>query len=233
MGFKKGENPNHPRKGAAIKADPIRSWAAIAKIERQLREAKKERDLCLFILGVNTAWRASELLSMRVWQVQDLKGNPMLTMKQPKTGEYRTTPLNRTAQVALRQWVAFYRKTYPSKFDPKAPLFPSRTGCCLLVSSFSRNVKNWCIKAGLIGHFSSHTIRKTWAYHQRVTYKEPVILISKALGHSSEAETLAYLGILPEEIGALYKNRITGKIRTLLSIPFKKLCVRLREVFVS
>jgi hypothetical protein len=50
---------NHPRKGARIKVEPFRDIQDIQNIKRLLRD--RPRDLCLFIVGINTNLRASDL----------------------------------------------------------------------------------------------------------------------------------------------------------------------------
>jgi hypothetical protein len=70
MAFAKGENPHRPRKGDSIRVEPIRSKRHIANIKKIL--ADKPRDLCLFTLGINTAFRANELLAIKVGQVRYL-----------------------------------------------------------------------------------------------------------------------------------------------------------------
>ena len=62
-------NPNHPKKGSSIKVEPIRQKAAIERIKAHLLHEGKYRDYCLFVLGINTAFRANELLSITVGQV--------------------------------------------------------------------------------------------------------------------------------------------------------------------
>ena len=210
MGFKKGQNPNHPRKGAAIKVDPIRDLQAVVRIRENLKRAHEYRNYCLFTLGVNTAWRANELLSIRVGDVEHLKDYEMLTLKQSKTNTYRATPLNPLAIRALRIWLEAYQKRHPIYYHPGAPLFPSMNHLRspLSVPSITALVKKWCKQAGVSGHFGSHTMRKTWGYRQRVTYNAQLSLICRALEHSSERETLAYIGILPEEVNDLYRNEI-------------------------
>ena len=65
MLFLKGQNPNHPTAGSTIKVEPIRDKKAISRIKKILGD--QPRDLCLFTLGINTAYRANELLSLKVW----------------------------------------------------------------------------------------------------------------------------------------------------------------------
>ncbi len=65
------QRQNHPKPGASIKVEPIPSLNFIAKIKAHI--AHQPRNLCLFIMGINTAYRASELLALKVGQVQHLK----------------------------------------------------------------------------------------------------------------------------------------------------------------
>jgi integrase len=66
MAFLKGQNPHHPASGSVLKVEPIRDKKAIARIKKLLRD--HPRDLCLFVVGMNTAFRANELLSLQVGQ---------------------------------------------------------------------------------------------------------------------------------------------------------------------
>ena len=189
---------NHPRKGSSIKVDPVRSLETIAAIKAAL--AEKPRDYCLFVLGVNTAFRASELLSITVGQSRHLRVGDLLEIKQPKTGKYRAAPLNRPAIECIRRWLS----VHPERHDPDSALFLSQTGNALTVSTVSRMVKNWCKDAGLPGNYGSHTLRKTWGYHQRVKLGTPIPILMEAFGHQSQQQTLAYLGIETEEIEDIY-----------------------------
>lgn len=202
MAFKRGENPNHPKKGAAIKVDPIRDISVIAHIKASLLHARQYRNHALFCLGINTAWRANELLSLRVEHIQHLRAGDTLELKQPKTGRYRATPINSAAYEAIDIWLRHYSA-------PRyAPLFPSVRGGRLGVPALCNLVKRWCSDARAVGHFGSHSLRKTWGYQQRVKFGAPLSLISQALGHFSERQTLAYIGIEPAEITGLYAREI-------------------------
>ena len=75
-------NANHPKKGSTTKVEPIRTPKSIRAIKKNLKE--HPRDLCLFTFGINTAYRAGEILSLTVGQVQHLKAGDRLEIKQPK-----------------------------------------------------------------------------------------------------------------------------------------------------
>ena len=80
-------NLNHPKRGGTIKVEPIRTLQVISKIKTLL--LKQPRNYCLFVLGINTAFRASELLSIRVGHVAHLLPGDILEIKQQKTKQYR------------------------------------------------------------------------------------------------------------------------------------------------
>ena len=194
------KNPNHPKKGSSTKSEPIRDLQDVARIKWMLKP--NPRDYLLFVMGVNTAYRINELLSLKVRHV--LYGVPghIIDLKQSKQDRYRAVMINEAVFYAIAGWL----KMHPDP-RPSAPLFLSRkTGDALTVPYAISLVKSWCADAGLVGAYSSHTLRKTWGYSQRVHFKEPILLISKALGHSSVEETVAYLGLVPEEVQALYLN---------------------------
>ncbi|MDJ0922263.1 MAG: tyrosine-type recombinase/integrase [Henriciella sp.] len=193
------KNPNHPKKGSSIKVHPIRDRTAIADIKRKLLPSP--RNHLMFVMGINTAYRMNELLSLTVRQVEYAFPGTIIDLKQSKQDRYRAVMINEAVFPSLSRWLAEHPA--PNK---DAPLFPSRkTGDALSVSTCCSLVKGWCAEAGLQGHYGSHTLRKTWAYHMRITYGQPVELIMKALGHKTPEETLRYVGILPEEVLDLYK----------------------------
>ena len=195
-------NPNHPKKGSSTKVEPIYDLAGIQLVKDML--ADNPRNLCLFTLGINTAYRANELVSITVGQVAHLKAGDKLAIKQSKNQRYRATTLNENAISAIQNWLAVHP-------DPRAtaPLFRSaKTGEALNSVYLTEMVKTWCEDAGLKGKYGSHTLRKTWGYHQRKTYGQSLSLLTRAFGHTSEWQTLEYLCVQPVEIEELYAGSL-------------------------
>jgi len=191
-------NHNHPAKGSTTKVEPIRDLKAIKRIKKLY--ADKPRDLCLFTMGINTAYRAKELLSLTVGQVDHLQAGDRLDLKQTKNGQYRATTLNPTVITAIDNWLRHHPDPHA-----EAPLFRSTvTGQALRVSTVNNMVKQWCREVGLRGNYGSHSLRKTWGYHQRVHNGQPLPLLTAAYGHATQAQTLAYLCIQEEEIADLF-----------------------------
>jgi integrase len=197
--MKKGENYNRPVKGSSIRVEPIRDQKDIQNIKRLIRDTP--RDFCLFTLGINTNLRASDLLRIRVDQVKDLREGDELVLKEKKTGKSRRITLNKAAIEATR---GLLREADHKDSDP---LFQGQRGP-LTVPSVNRMVKQWCATVNLKGNFGSHTLRKTWGYHQRVTFGRGLPELMVCFNHSSQRQTLDYLGIQPEEIKSIYLNEL-------------------------
>ena len=202
------KNPNHPPPGSTIKVEPIRTVQAVNKIKSMLEP--NPRNYCLFVLGINTAFRASELLSIRVGQVKYLAPGDRLEVKQTKTKKYRSVTLNQTAFEAIRRLLAekekeALKKRNPGVVDDDAFLFTGQRGSeALRVSTLNNLMKDWCSKANLKGNYGSHTLRKTWGYMQRKKQDTPVPLLMQALGHATQRQTMEYLCIQEKEIENVY-----------------------------
>jgi site-specific recombinase XerD len=83
-------------------------------------------------------------------------------------------------------------------------LFKSQRGDkAVSTSSINRLVKGWCQDVGLQGNYGSHTLRKTFGYHQRQAGTDiPTLMIM--FNHSTQKQTLDYLCIQAEEIQDAY-----------------------------
>ena len=194
------QRENHPSLGSAIKVAPVRKKVAIDNIKRIL--ADRPLYACLFTVGINTAYRANELLSIRAGQVRGLKAGDTLELKQSKTDKHRLVALNKTAIASIE---ALLRSRAYGEEDF---LFIGRRGTVLTVSSVSRLVKGWCRDVGLTKeNYGSHTLRKTWGYwqYERGT---PLPLLMEAFGHSSQQQTLQYLCIPSKDVRRIFEMEL-------------------------
>jgi integrase len=195
----KGTNTNHPAKGSKILVDPIRSIDDIKEIKELLRDNPLK--LCLFVLGINTGLRASDILSIRAGEVRGVPAMGEIVVKEKKTSNLRRITLNHACVEAISVLLASdnYRDDYF--------LFNGQRGR-FTVSTVGAWVKKWCRQCGVKGHFASHSMRKTFGFHQRMTFGVGLPELMKVFGHSSEQQTLAYIGIQPEDIQNIYANQI-------------------------
>ena len=190
---------NHPKKGSSIKVEPIRDLKAIRTIKKLL--AGHPRNYCLFVLGINTAFRAGDLLSITAGQVRDLGVGDHLEVREQKTGKLRRVTLNRAAVEAIQQLLE------SREFGDDDYLFSGQRGR-LSVSYVTRLVKGWCREINLKGQYASHTLRKTFGYHQRVTYGVALPILVELYGHATQRQTLDYLCVQDEEIRDVYMNEL-------------------------
>lgn len=197
--MKKGQNSNHPKRGDRIKVEPIRQVKDLKAIKRMLKD--KPRDYCLFVLGINTNLRASDLLQITAGMVRGLKPGDEIELKEKKTSKTRRITLNKTSVEAIQQLLSSW------EYDDMDPIFVGQRGL-LTVPSVNRLVKQWTGAINLRGNYGSHTLRKTWGYHQRVTFQRGIPELMVAFNHSSQKQTLDYLCVQPEEIRDLYMNEL-------------------------
>ena len=192
-------NPNHPKKGSVIRVDPIRNMKNIKSIRKLLTD--QPRNLALFTLGTNTNLRASDMLGIKAGQVRGLKPMDEIELRERKTGKLRRITLNKTVVEATNTLLA----AFPYHDDNS--LFRGQRGP-LTVPSLTHLVKSWCAAINLQGNFGSHSLRKTWGYHQRVTFGRSLPELMVCFNHSTQKQTLDYLCIQPEEIRSIYANEI-------------------------
>ena len=158
------------------------------------------RNRGLFMLGVSTGGRISELLSLRVGDVYQNK-KPVTDLLYGKSivkgGEVsRSVPVNADGRKAIDALVSWHRRHYRSVAS-KRPLFPSRhkSGTVALHRQTAHDLlKNAFIEAGLNGKLATHSLRKSFA--QRLYDKTgDIYLVQALLGHRNIATTQNYLGV--------------------------------------
>lgn len=187
------------RKGYVMQVDPITSLKDIDTIKNLL--SNKPLDYTLFVVGINVGLRASDLLNLKVHQVKDLKEGDNLKIIEKKTGNQRVITMNKTTVNTIQGLL----KTKP--YDDMDYLFKGQRGP-ITVKGLHAKVDSWCKAIHLKGNYGTHSLRKSWAYHMRVTFKVGWPVISDCLGHSSQKQTMVYLGIQPEERVNTYKNEL-------------------------
>lgn len=196
------QNPNHPLKGSTTRVDPIRSERDIKNIKKLLSD--HPRNYCLFTFAINVNLRASDLLKVKVGDVRSLRVGEHFTIREKKTGKERNITLNCSVHDSIQKLLA----TMPDAEDHE-PLFQSRKGKqALCVPYFSGLVKRWCREINLKGNYAAHSLRKTWGYMMRTVHNIGIPVLMEIYNHSTQKQTLTYLGIQPSEIVDCYMKEI-------------------------
>jgi integrase len=185
----------------AYKVEPIRQVKDIKAIKAML--AANPRNYALFVVGINTSLRGSDLLALRVGDVRNVKPLQDFEVREKKTKKRRRLTLNKAAVEAVAQLLA----SIPDAQD-EDHLFVGRSGKPLTRDYLRKMIKKWCAAIRLPGNYGSHSLRKTWGYHQRVRFGVGLPELCEAFGHTNQAITLRYLCIQPEEMKNIYSNEI-------------------------
>jgi len=90
--------------------EPIRDRKKIAQIKNQLRGEHRYRDLLLFVLGINTALRISNLLRLRVKHFLDEKKQvrQRFWIKEQMCGKRQEVVINSSIRETLDEYLASY-----------------------------------------------------------------------------------------------------------------------------
>lgn len=178
---------------------PLRDRRHIDRMKKVLR-SESMRDYVLFVLGINSGLRVSDLLALKVEDVQDGKGavKDRVTLREKKTGKAKDFPISSTAAKALSEYLA------SESFSPDDALFPSKKGRKPLSRVQAYRILNEAARVvGIKDRVGTHTLRKTFGYH---AYKMGMDLsvIQKLLNHASPSITLGYIGITQDDLDNVY-----------------------------
>ncbi len=174
---------------------PIRGIDEIEAIKNELTAQGKERERVLFVLGINTGLRISDILNLK-WE--DIE-TAAVKIRERKTKKIKRFILNDAAREALNSL---------EKGSPSAFVFESHSNRNggekkPWTEQYVWTVLSKAGKACGLESIGTHSLRKTFAFHvYQKTNDLP--LVQKLLNHSSAAVTLRYIGIEQADMDACY-----------------------------
>ena len=177
---------------------PIRDLKKIDTIKKLLKQ-QNLRDYCLFVLGINSGLRISDLLKLRISDVSEKgKIKDRIRLREKKTNKFKDFPLSNSTKSALKE----YLKT--REYNENEPLFISRKNKGFLLRQQAYKIINDVAKSvGIKEKIGTHTLRKTFGYHAYNNGYD-ITLIQKLFNHSSPSVTLRYIGITQDELDDVY-----------------------------
>lgn len=202
-------------------AEPIKSLEDIDRISNYLIDNGRYRDNMLFIVGINFGLRISDLLQLRFTQLinDDFTFKTTFPILEKKTRNTRKVQRNRYISIndAVMDAVTLYLQHTQCKLDDYLFRSESNRGSNqnkpMSRMSADRILKDIADALCLENKMATHSLRKTFAYHQMVmSNNDPrkLLLLQKMFGHSSAAQTLDYIGITGEEIEDAYMKLNLG-----------------------
>ena len=161
------------------------------------------RDRTMFILGIRSGFRISELLSVRVTDcmqhgaIKDSLTVTRANMKGKRAS--RTIPLHDEAKEAIASLIE------SRKLELTDYLFQSRQGENSPLKRWQANniMKNAVNSLGLQGKISTHSMRKTLANRVYLASGKDIIATRDALGHANSSSTSHYLAVSSDIVNAL------------------------------
>lgn len=177
------------------KVEPLRTAEEIKEMIFAIKRGDKgtpkrknlaERDVLLFLIGINTGLRVSDIVKLKVG---DLKEKNIFTIREGKTKKKREINIS-----MLRSEI----ESYTAEKEKEEYLFKSQKGNPITTTQVYR------ILAGAgdyIGRddIGTHTMRKTFGYHYYKATKD-IATLQEIFNHAHPKETKLYIGIRQDEI---------------------------------
>ena len=206
-------------------AEPIKSVDDIFAISQYLISKGRYRDNMLFIVGINFGLRASDLRMLRFSNIinENCTFRDSFPIFEKKTRNTRKRKKNRyiTINTAVVEAVTLYLENTPG-VSLSDYMFRSisnngsNVNEPISVYSIERILKGIAKDLDLNVKMSTHTLRKTFCYHQMLLShndSRKLLLLQKMLNHSSPVQTLEYIGITSEEIEDAYRQLNLGSFK--------------------
>lgn len=176
------------KKNEIKNVQPIKDYEQITDMKFSLKKFCGDRDYILFLLGINTGLRISDLLKLKI---NEIKKKKEVIINEGKTKKPRTIYLGNI----YNELNAYINTIKNSEW-----LFPSRKGNKPIsrIQAY-RQLNKAARMIGINEGIGTDTIRKTFGYWY---YKDTrdIASLQMILNHSHPNITLKYIGIIDEEI---------------------------------
>lgn len=191
----------------ASAADPIRSLDDLHAMQQYFLDHGKIRDYTILTIGVLFGLRAGDLLSLRISNILEPDGRfkSHCDMIESKTRKFNNPAITPQA----REILAAYINECRSGCSYDDPLFVSRKHDelnqprTITISQLNRILKAAAKACNVHGHISSHSLRKTFAYHMIKSNPDSdaaKFAVQQMLNHNDFKTTLSYCGITQDEM---------------------------------
>ena len=156
------------------------------------------RDLALFLTAIDTMLRCSDLLALRVRDVQSPDGQikARLQVGQKKTRRTVHPALSKRTRQALAAFIRLTKKRrsdflFTAQRDPHGP--------AISAAYYRDLIKDWVTAIGLDPtNYSTHSLRRTkpvWMWRHGDRRQVTITVLQLLLGHQSPDSTVRYLGL--------------------------------------
>ena len=162
------------------------------------------RDRALFLLGVRTGYRISELLRLTIGDfLQYGEVVSRISITNTKNGSTRSVALHPEAREAMKAWIDQLRTWGITKATN--PVFISQKDTTKAISRVQayRIIKDAAVVNELQGVVATHSMRKTLGRRAYALTNENIYKVAEVLGHRDVNSTRHYLDIQQAEVDAI------------------------------
>lgn len=204
------------RKGNRTAVEPLYSVDDVAAMGDYLRRIDQERQqpaYLVWLLCVNGGFRIGDILKLRIGQLCT-KGKRVMDyieIREEKRGKVVRRRIPEQVRRQLQEYVRGLNWRGGVKYQ--SYLFESsrRPGCAYTFQWMNERLQQAAAACGIDKHVTTHTMRKTFAYHYYVNNKDNraefasereclEYLSHDIMKHRDVAETLRYIGVDQEKI---------------------------------
>lgn len=164
---------------------PLKTRQDIEDFKWALKKYCFNRDYIMFIIGINSGLRISDLLKLKT---AEMKGKKSLKIQESKTGKPRTIHLDN-----IFDEIQSYIATNDSEW-----MFPSRQSENPISATQAYRQLQKAGKGAGIDSIGTHTMRKTFGYWHYELH-DNIAQLQSILNHSSSQITLRYIGLTEEK----------------------------------
>lgn len=176
------------------KVEPLRDKKQIEKMKSELLK-QSYRDYLLFVIGINTGLRISDILRLKVNTVKD---KTHILIQEQKTGKEKRFLINPHLKDDIDKYII--------NMNEWEYLFQSQKGTNQPISRVQayRILRKAADKLGIVS-VGTHSLRKTFGYHHYQQNKD-VALLQELFNHSAPSVTLRYIGINQDVMDRTIEN---------------------------
>ena len=181
---------------------PIRNREEVIKLKEYYRVVKPNiRNYLLVTIGLNTALRISDILSLKWQSVYDETTHQYrshIDIREQKTGKYTKIKINKEVLSALESYERMMKEKNRGITNDTFLFRRTNKNNAISRVQAHRIVKHAGAYSNISYEISCHSLRKTFGYMAWKQGISPVLLVD-IYNHSSYEVTKRYLGIEQEE----------------------------------
>lgn len=173
--------------------EPIRSKKKIRDILMYLKR-ENERDYIMFLLGIHTGLRISDILRLKVGDVKNRNHICIIEKKTKKSKKFLINPELKRELNRYCKGEENYKFIIRSREGENNPISRIRAYQILMDIGNLFDI-----------HISCHTLRKTFGYWHYQNNKD-VVQLMEIFNHSDQRVTLRYIGVIQDELDKSVKE---------------------------